>query len=687
MKKNTLFCFILTAAFLVLVFRNWIASPQIVGGDWPYFYEENIKAFSILPPAWSSVHGNGLGGPLLAYPLDSYLYFTGWLFSNILHIPWAILYKFIWFGMFLFLGGFSIYRLLRQILPKVPFAYAFLGVIIHLTNTYILLVVGGGQMGVALGYAIAPLVLTKFISLTNALVKNSKVYSLSLTAGLVFSLQVLFDFRIAYITLFAVLIYVLSILISQSMKKTRVIILLLIYVFFIPLTITSLLHAYWVLPLLFTSQSSLAQLGAGYTSVEALRFFSFAKFENTIGLLHPNWPENIFGKVGFMKAEFIFLPIIAYASLLFIKIKEQKEKIYILYFALLGLVCAFLAKGTNDPFGNFYAWLFVHFPGFNMFRDSTKWYTLVAISYSVLIPYSVSRIYNWIKFQSRLSLSNYKFAKSKVFNFQNFFIFFVISIALFLIHPALFGQLGGTFKNHEMPAEYIQLKNMLLKDKEFSRTMWIPRMQRFGFTNQNHPATEAPLLLNTSSSVGMIKELNKEDSQKTLSELSIKYIIIPYDSEKEIFLKDRIYNDLERIYLKNELDKIKWLQQDTSFTDIMVYKNNKFYSHIWLKGKDAVSYDKISNTKYNIKLTKDISGRLVFNETYNPYWHLKTRNQTINSERYGNINSFDLSKIKVDTNMELVYKLENMFYAGRAISAITILCILGYLLYLNKKTL
>ena len=152
-----------------------------------------------------------------------------------------------------------------------------------------------------------------------------------------------------------------------------------------------------MLPSFISRRNPIEDLGLAYSSLEAVKFFSFAKLEDTIGLLHPNWPENVFGKVGFPKPEFFILPLLAFCSLFFIKNEEKNKRKYILYFIVLGLLGIFLAKGTNEPFGVIYLWMFNHIPGFVMFRDPSKWYILIVISYSMLIPYSISKIYEYLK--------------------------------------------------------------------------------------------------------------------------------------------------------------------------------------------------------------------------------------------------------------------------------------------------
>lgn len=287
----------------------------------------------------------------------------------------------------------------------------------------------------ALGMSIVPAVLAVFLT--------SKINSLkrSLLLGILFALLIALDIRIAYMMMIGVgifllikFIYELRIANGGLKEQIRELLFEFVYIILIPSAVAGLLHAFWIVPTLFVHQNPFQQLGAAYSTNEAVKFFSFATFENTVSLLHPNWPENIFGKIYFMRPQFLLLPILAYGALFFVngkrktengeiikqvqndpashELRKGKEKrlprvdtstlamtdenLYVIFFALLGLLGAFLAKGANDPFGGIYLWLFGHVPGFVMFRDPTKWYLLIAISYSMLVPYTVSKIYDWL---------------------------------------------------------------------------------------------------------------------------------------------------------------------------------------------------------------------------------------------------------------------------------------------------
>ena len=401
-------------AIIFLVFKNWILPGAISSGDSSFRFPESWEGVSYFPYAWSPLSGDLGRSFVFTLGLNTYYTGTALLLTNFFHLPWDIIVRLVWFFPFIIVAFFSSRYLLKVVLPGLSDLYSSIGALLFLTNTYILMVVGGGQIGVGLSYGIAPLVLASFMRIADYDKLRIADYALrirySIIAGLVFSVQIMLDPRIAYVTIAAAILYLLfnyvlriangELQIKSVIRNKQLNIWGIIYALIIPLGITGLLHAFWLLPFLFVGSGSIDQLGGVYTTAGAVKFFSFAKLENSLSLLHPNWPENLFGKVSFMKAEFLALPILAYASLLFIGRKTsdlRHQRSIILFFALLGLIGAFLAKGANDPFGFLYIWLFEHVPGFVMFRDPTKWYLLIALSYSVLIPYSVYSIYEWLK--------------------------------------------------------------------------------------------------------------------------------------------------------------------------------------------------------------------------------------------------------------------------------------------------
>jgi len=535
MRKRNIFYITFFLGFIFLIFRNWFLTPQIIGGDWPYFFPEMLRDPSVYFSSWNPGQGNGLGGVNPIYSLGMFFGFTVFL-AHTFSIPWVFIYKFFWFALPLLSGILYGIYLVKTILPQSSLWQRLFSSFIFTTNTYFLMVVGGGQMGVALAYSLTPLVLARFIKLVNNfnLVQHNfqffppiagsrfggtiSNFQLALLAGLVLALQVMFDPRIAYLSMLIVGIYIIISLFFIKFSPKKIFSFSLFLIFFglgLPILIAGLLHTVWILPILFFQSSPIPQ---GLTNADGFRFFSFADFSHAFSLLHPNWPENIFGKVYFMKSEFILVPIIAYSSLLFLSYKSLKhaeqnaERRGILFFALLGLMGAFLAKGASEPFGFVNLWLFEHIPGFSMFRDPTKFYLLTALSYSILIPYSLFKI------SSRVSSIKYQVLSRKIGIHDAYYIIPATFLALwiFLIYPAILGQLGGTFKKHEVPREYVELKDFLYRQQGFFRTLWIPRQHRFTYNFWSRMPVEAEPLFKKSKIVDIVNQLRKPETREYL---------------------------------------------------------------------------------------------------------------------------------------------------------------------------
>ncbi|KKQ96393.1 MAG: hypothetical protein UT20_C0011G0024, partial [Candidatus Levybacteria bacterium GW2011_GWA1_39_11] len=231
MKKNKLLLYLLAAVFIALVFKSWFLPFPLSTGDWSYKFPKMISEFNLYPYAWNTSFGNGFGTNGI------FLMALGTYFST----SAAFLYK-------LNIGSFFLFK---QLFTKSN-TYAAVSSLIFTANTYSLMIVGGGQMGVGMGYAMIPLVFFSFISILKKVNSSKNLITISTFAGIVFSIQLLLDLRIAYVTmLFIGLYYLLSLLLNKSigLKKT-----ILPYVFW-PTALTLLLHFFWVVPFMILGQN------------------------------------------------------------------------------------------------------------------------------------------------------------------------------------------------------------------------------------------------------------------------------------------------------------------------------------------------------------------------------------------------------------------------------------------------
>ncbi len=649
------------ATILLEIYLPWFRHPEIIGGDWPMYYREFLAEQKIFPSLWSAYRG--LGGavtPLLNLETFQAFLIVPWV--NWLGLPWSLVYKVGWFGLFLILSFFSPVVLWRSVFLRIPLRWpAFFAGLIYSSNTYILMVTAGGQMGVALSYSLAPIVLASFIKLLrsfsfsdqNVKCQMSNVKCL-LMAGLALGIQLMIDPRIAYVTMIAVAIYFVVFRTYARFPESKLprfresnsavdgarkswlqrALTIFLLVFTIPLGISALLNAFWLLPTAATASRTVSELGATYTSSSAVSFFSFADFSHALSLLHPNWPENLFGKTYFLRPEFIVLPIFAFASLLFI----GQETVIVRFFALLALFGAFLAKGAIEPLGGVYIWLFEKFPGFVMFRDPTKWYVLIAISYSVLIP---SAIQQCIEFLSSQKLGASSKGKNILFHTTNYLLPATFLLFwFFTIREATLGKLGGTFTKRNVPQEYVELANYISRQPDFFRILWVPKQPRFSPVSDLHPSFSSEFINSASNFAGFVARFDNPDIQGHLEELAVKYIVIPYDALGEIFLDDRHYDPKERTEWERYLDTIIWLKKLSSGS-ITVYETSRRNDHFWVSDGKISDYRMLSPGRYEVTLATQSPAILYFSEGFNPGWRVRLGIQIIASKKTpSGLNSF-----------------------------------------------
>lgn len=676
--------------FLLLVlfiFRNWITSNAIIGGDWPFIFDEVIKERSFMPPAWSYIHGNGQGGTIILYAIDSYLYFGGFLLTRILNIPWSIGEKIFWFIPFILLSFFSAYSLMKLVIRNgAPWQPALAG-LLYSTNTYILMIVGGGQMGIALAYALLPFSIMLCIQLFQNVEQKlgkEKLLRNSILFSLVTGLLLMLDIRVAYLFMLSglLLLIVRFVINGKLLINKNILIAYLLYIGTIPAICIGLLQSFWIIPLIFNPPISNDQLGIGQNIASSLRFYSFANFSHSLAFLHPNWPENIFGKTYFLRAEYLLLPVMAFVPLVFrIKVEnkgqsQNETNLLIIFFAFLALLGIFLAKGATAPFENLYIWLFQNIPGFMLFRDPTKWYMLVAISYSVLIPIGLFKVTQWLKNFSK-NKNGHVLNTANYVHVANLLLVGFVLYFLYLIKPAVLGQLQGTFVKKEIPQDYIEYKNNLLRDEKFSRQLWIPRQQRFAYVSRTHPIVEAESLFNVKNNTDLLKKMKSNNAEKMIDSAGIKYIVIPYDIYGDIFQVDRKYSETERANFVKTLDAKPWLQKIND-NGLTIYRNNTYNDLFTLSENGELTYFSVENN-YRVIINNNQTSNIAFSQNYSSLWKARVDGKIIqaNKTKEGYM-TFQISKVGMSV-IDVFYDGEKYYMYGKILSGFTLLLLLaGY---------
>ncbi|MEK7073744.1 MAG: hypothetical protein AAB960_00250, partial [Patescibacteria group bacterium] len=553
--------FVIFIGFVIaFLYHNWFSKGLLTAPDFSYISPLQLHDLKDLPFAWSSMFGSGLGGSTFnILNLETYLHLGVQLVVFLMHIPWNAAYRILFFWPFLLIGSVSSFYFCHEILKHK--AISALGMLIYMTNTYVLMLAGGGQVGLMMAYAFAPLVLASFI-------KRNTVLFIFSTAMLL-----LFDLRFSFLIAGVIMLYSLFIIPRREWAS-------LMLWCIVPLLIVIGIHSFWIIPTVFGGGLALPE---GYGSSDWLKFLSWAEFSKSLSLLHPNWPENIFGKTYFFQPEFIGIPIVAFSSFLFIRSPKQKTtRQHILFFSLLSLVGIFFSKGINPPFGGVNEWFFLHAPFFNGFRDPTKFYLITIISYSVLIPFALLNISDLLK----VKLLKYRNIMSPVT--------LVIFLGLWLvtIRALVVGDVGGTFGKLTVPTAYDDFGKFVYSNNSFGRTLVVPWKNRFVFQSENHPVVNARDVFQTTDIERIAALFREPSTEMKLRQLAVKYVVVPDDFTNEIFLNDRSPDPELRSRVVGILDKLPYLDKIKRFDGLDYYEFTKFTGHFFtiLSNLDAAVY-------------------------------------------------------------------------------------------------
>lgn len=576
--KNKLLIIFLMCFLFVIYWRLWGIGVR-VATDFPSLSDNYLKSFLDYPRAWNDYTTSGLGMymvfTLWAWPLN---YITG-IFAN-LGLNFYLQEKILYFLPFLFLGSMGVWMLGREM--KLSSGAKFISTLFYLTNTYIILVIDGGQLRIALAYAWFPF---SFLAIEKAI--NGQINRL-IWVGIVVSILGFLDIRFIFVLFFLSLIrffygffFNLTNLLSWVISWLRLgtVVGLIVLGF----------NLYWLIPLLVTPENDI------YGGLTQTSFLSFSTLGHSLLLLSPHWHKNVFGQVTPLLWEFIFIPILVFSAAIL-----TPRNFWVGFWLLVSLVSVFLTKGAIEPFASFYPWLFSHIPGFSLFRDSTKFFCLVALSYSYLLGITIDEIIKRID----------KFPKIKLVFFSA-----VICYLVFLIRPVWLGQMTGVFSDPSFQSEYSNLGEYLANDHQFSRIFWIPTIAPLGEIDLAHPVVQAadlvqerPFALGTKGAYEIFNFLREGSFIGQIFDIAgIGYIAYPYPDLTRYTLKP---DNVEYYYLfLDQLSNLPWLSKvDNSSIPLLKVKEHqdKFFvpnSTWWVIGSDGIYIDATKSAQ--LKLSKN----------------------------------------------------------------------------------
>lgn len=702
----------------VVTHRLWFTPGVILSsGDWFYWPRQALSQLTVGSGTWIGFSQSGYA--------NIQVYF--FLFKLI----WAALAKagfsysavvFLTFLLPISIGGFLCPYYLAIRLTRDHFI-GFCVALFYGSITYFL-IRQTGHLPIAFVFAFAPLVLNQLLL---AIEKNRPKHWVIL--AMVLTLTSCYELRITLILGFVIVILLAAFCLPKFKLYWKNV--ALFGILFLGL------NAFWLIP------SMVGGLQADVNAVANRGIFGNWLFDmpHAIAISDSSWTGS-YPNMYFIKQPVVLIswvvPVLALLSPL---IAKKPRRLLAAVFLLIAIIGMLLTKQSSAPWPSLYLWLYERIPGFNLFREASKFYLLTALGYSGLLALGMEGL-----------LARLRGRGKKVFT--SFAVVLFLVLAVYNTKPLITGEIGTMFKPRTISNDYVVFEKYINKQDGFFRTLWVPTYSRWSSFSIEHPEVSLvaanttfwsryigkDIAADQSKPQNVVAILKRKDAQVILADNSIKYVVIPI---KDIQNDDnffRYYGNSRQYYI-DELRKLKYLKPaDIGAKDLLVYKNEQYVSR--MQGK-SLTFKQINPTKYLVSI-KGIKGSNVlrFNEAYHVGWklygdhNLELRGQKIehplstttevlddyqfmqgedinylwqepvfsqkHKETESDLNEWvlDVSTIKktlpknsyrinrdgsIDVDLIIYFKPQSYFYLGLIVSVITLLGCIGYLVWDWRK--
>lgn len=424
-----------------VIYRKWLSFEIFSFADYWFYFSETSRDY-LHYSAWSSQASLGNHSIIVwAWAVNFLPGIFGYFGfdSNISD-------KFLIFWPFVFLTPLFTYLFAKQIL-KNKFG-AFVAALVFSLNTYYLAINTQGHLGLSLGGTFAPLALYFFCRYFDDGRKKNLV-----AVALVAVFAGTYDFRVFYILFFIILampFYFLFLQDGYAQKK----------IFFrqhfsalaIFFSLILLLNIFWILPTAMTGT-----LASNDAVARPLVDNNFSlDLRTTMTLFHPFWngsePKWFDDKE--VPLYFWLIPLMVVLGAYW----QRKNKMITFWFSV-ALAAVFFSKQDAEPLKNAYVWLHQNFPGFNAYREASKFYFAIALSYAILIGSFVTFFFE-------------RFAQKKFLKYA----IFASACLIFLWNakPILTGEMHGIFTPKAAPSNEKKIRDHIHSQNGSFRTLWNP---------------------------------------------------------------------------------------------------------------------------------------------------------------------------------------------------------------------
>lgn len=642
----------------LFIHHSWITHlAPLAHGDTIYFTQSSLRDFFSPLSLWVSSYltTGALYITASYYPM---FFVTGLL--SVFGFNYEAIIRIVYMWPLLIVIPIGSYALVKYVIKSEAAGVA--GSFVFSYNTYTL-IRNTDQLPITVAFSLTPVILLFFI---RAVVER-RLY-LAVLAGYFLLFSSFFDFRIAYVTAGILILFLaFSVFTTPGGKLPR---LRASLPYLIPLGILLGGNMYW-----FISVAATNQLTSNALFDRGLFGNDFFNILYSITLHHPFWTGSAPSSfvVQPIPPHYFLIPIIAFLGFFI----GRTNKL-VLFFTGLSLVGIFLSKQVSDPFPLAYEWLFTHIPGFNAFREASKFYFITAIGYSVLIGVWCDRIVK------------YGIIGKVMYGL-------VCVLFLFNAAPLVNGHIGTLFIPRTIHRDYQSLNTYIDRQPEYFRTLWIPHTSRWGTFSQQHPMLSFDVMMQQqwrdisgyknleyyAPGSLMLETFKNPSFNQILDMTSIKYVIVPLQDVENDDDFISLYKTARKDYV-NALSQVPYLRRRADISShVAVFENANYRPKLYLTTQpertnttqDAAEPTILSSspTHYVVRINPRTRTYLTLAQTYDKGWRVAPH--APHSKNIAGFNTFELSNVSSDSPqiITLSYTPQNYVLWGTLTSLSTIL--------------
>lgn len=537
--RKSFFWYIGSVLTSIVVFWRWFLPGIFAAGDFTYYFVPTFSEWS-KSSAWVMTGLGGASFTIWRYPLNAVFGLFGRM-----NVPYEIAFKLLVLWPIALCSGIVGFWFTKKMVRSHLAAYV--GSLFIFTNTYVLSISTQGQLHLVVSAIFGIVSLGLYLDAVDKSLKSRL-----LASALFLGVAGVFDFRIAYIAIGMQALYsVIYSIFSTEGKKEKYFSLVSLGMI---LATFGLINTFWLLPTAFGGGGS-----AGTVLSRGLFGSHFFSLSRSFADFFPYWnsAQPVWFQVQRIVPSFFILPIVAFGSLL-LRGKMSIKKVYFLILALIGII---LTKQAAEPFPSLYAWLYGRLPGFNAFREASKFYLLTGIGYAVLAAIAID------------ALLSAAVRRLRILGLMASATLFLLFVSIGWV--AATGRIKSMFVPRDLPTGFSELRS-LYNDTGYFRTAWLPTTVRWMFFTNIHPPISQISLINTflTQTVGKTpidsskfssaaSELRKSYVDYLLDISSVRYVVVPENDPIDQNFRDygeREQKDVRDLYLEI-LDSLSFLRK------------------------------------------------------------------------------------------------------------------------------